>query len=850
MDAHRLARSISSAQLQQDRLMKLDVPVGTAALLPQRASGRARLGRHYEFTIDVVSADDSVELKALIAQPVTLWIQQSDRSYRPHHGYVHTARRLGADGGLAYYQITFASWMHFLKFRRDQRIWQDRPVDEIVTDVFNRHPQARGAFEFNLAKALPSRSFCRQDESDWNFVHRLLEDEGLYGFWEQASDGRSHSLTITDRLSALKPLGTVRFYRSGTDGEVDALTQWSGTRALQSTTYTTRTFDYKRPAAARHPKETSLPTQPGQGALPEQAEVYEYTGAYTYLAQSRGDALTRFRMEEWESRAERFEGEGGWRAIDVGQRFMLADHPGHERDSVEQREFATVEAGWLIANNIPIGANDARFPHSLRARFNDARSGRSDSSAFAVPHVDGSAGYYRVTIEAQRTAVPFRSPFEHRKPATHLETAIVVGRKGEEVHTDELNRIKVRFVWDRQNPGDEGASCWIRIVQSDTGGGYGAVHPPRVGEEVLIDYIGGDCDRPVAVARVYNGATQPQWHSNGILSGNRSKEYGGRGYNQLVFDDATGQNRVQLHSSPGNSQLHLGYLIQQTGNTRGEYLGSGFDLRTDAYGALRATRGLYLGTHSTSARSQSLDVREARQQLVNAESVIEALSQASAAHLAESLAPGFEAMKQYTDATRNTVGGDASGGRTAGGGTGNANAFKQPLMLFASPAGIGLSTRQTVHVSAEQHVNMVSGESVHVAAGRSVVASIADRISIFVQKAGMKLFAGKGKIEIQAHADNIELTAQKSVKVLSATERIEVAAKQEILLTSGGAYIRLSGGNIEIHAPGKIGIKGGTHNFSGPVSLPYPMPLPPDAVCAPCLMKQAAARSAFVTQGA
>jgi type VI secretion system secreted protein VgrG len=131
-----------------------------------------------------------------------------------------------------------------------------------------------------------------------------------------------------------------------------------------------------------------------------------------------------------------------------------------------------------------------------------------------------------------------------------------------------------------------------------------------------------------------------------------------------------------------------------------------------------------------------------------------------------------------------------------------------------------------------------------------VVASIADRISIFVQKAGMKLFAGKGKIEIQAHADNIELTAQKSVKVLSATERIEVAAKQEILLTSGGAYIRLSGGNIEIHAPGKIGIKGGTHNFSGPVSLPYPMPLPPDAVCAPCLMKQAAARSAFVTQGA
>ncbi|MBU9215099.1 type VI secretion system tip protein VgrG [Burkholderia gladioli] len=849
MDAHQLAQGISCGWLQQDRLLKLDSPLEGTVLLPLRASGSARLGRHFEFTVDVASRDDTLELKALIAQPVTLWIQQSDKSYRPHHGYVHTARRLGADGGLSSYQLGFASWMHFLKFRRDQRIWQDRPADDIVVDVFNQHPQARGAFRFDLAEALPPRSFCRQDESDWSFVHRLLEDEGLYGFWEQAADGRSHTLVVTDRLTALAPADIVRFYRADTRSEADALTQWSGSRTLQSTSYTTRTFDYKRPAPAVNPKGTNLPTQANQGALPAQAEVYEYTGAYRYLEQARGDALTRIRMEEWESRAKRFAGEGGLRAIDAGRRFTLLDHPEHDRDPANQREFAVIEVKWLIANNLPGAAGGARFPHDLQASIDEARAGESNDT-FAVPHFDGSSGYYRVWIEAQRSSVPFRSPFEHRKPVTHLETAIVVGPRGEEVHIDPLNRIKVRFVWDRRNPGDAGASCWVRVVQSDTGGGYGAVHSPRVGEEVLIDYVGGDCDRPVAVARVYNGATQPQWHSNGILSGYRSKEYGGSGYNQLVLDDATGQNRVQLYSSQGNSQLHLGYLIQQTGNARGEYLGSGFDLRTDSHGAVRATRGLYLSTHAKSAGSQPLDVREAQQQLVNAESVIEALSQASEAHQADSLAAGHDALKRYTDATQDTVAGNASGGRTAGGGTGNANAFKRPVMLMASPAGIAMSTQQSAHLAAERHINVVSGHGVHVAAGKSLIAGVADRISLFVQNAGMKLFAGKGKVEIQAHADNVELTARKTVKVLAATETIEVAAEREILLTSGGAYIRLAGGNIEIHAPGKIDVKGGTHAFSGPARMPYSMPMPSDAVCVPCLMKQAAARSAFVTQGA
>ncbi|WP_414439265.1 type VI secretion system Vgr family protein [Burkholderia sp. 22PA0106] len=819
-----LNQAIQGGLIQQDRLIKTDIPcLPDHTMVPCRVVTESVLGRDFSITLDMISRAGDVELKSLIAQPMTLWIQQASMSYLPMNGYIHTARRLGSDGSLTAYQLTFAPWMHFLRFRSDMRYWQDQSADSIITDVFNQHPQSQGGFQFALSTALPARSYCRQSESDWNFVHRLMEEEGLFGFWRQGTDGKSHMLVVTDDIHSLDEAvpDTILFYRSGTGSEADAFTQWAGSRTLQSSAHTTRTFDYKAPAPAANPKGTTLPTMGNQGDLPQQTEVYEYTGAYTYPKQDRGEHLSKMHLEAWESQAKRFLATGGARSIDAGQRFLLTGHPEHDRDPASRREFAAIAVRRYIENNLPASDHETNFPHSLQKRLAAAKA---TYQGMAVTHDDGATGFYLAEIETQRVAVPYRSPFEHGKPKVHLETAIVVGPDGEEVYTDELNRVKVRFVWDRLNDGDERASCWVRVAQSDTGGGYGGVHMPRVGEEVIIGYVGGDCDRPIVLHRVYNGSVKPQWHSNGILSGQRSKEYAGSGYNQVVMDDATGQNRLQLMSSSANSMLHLGYLIDQNGNARGGYLGSGFDLRTDDYGAVRAGRGLYVTTYPKAVNSQPLDVKEAQQQLVNTESVVESLSAVSVQHQAESLQDAHDAMRALTDATLNSASGAASGGNTAGGGTGSANAFQQPVMVFGSPAAIGLSSQQSLHVSASQQINLVSGQSTYIAVGKSVVASIAEKISLFVQSAGMKLFAGKGKVEIQAQSDNIELTAQKALKVISATDLVELIAQKEVLLTSGGAYIRISDGNIEVHAPGKIDVKGAQHNFSGPTSQSWPMP--------------------------
>jgi type VI secretion system secreted protein VgrG len=169
-------------------------------------------------------------------------------------------------------------------------------------------------------------------------------------------------------------------------------------------------------------------------------------------------------------------------------------------------------------------------------------------------------------LEVQRRKVPFRSPFEHEKPSLHPQTAMVVGPAEEEIYTDHLNRVKVKFRWDRLNPGDERASCWVRVSYPNAGQGWGGLNVPRIGQEVIVTFLDGDADRPVITGRLYNEDQAPQWHTDGKLSGYKSKEYKGSGFNQLVLDDTTQQNRVHLYSTSTHAQLNLGY--RHTGVTR------------------------------------------------------------------------------------------------------------------------------------------------------------------------------------------------------------------------------------------------------------------------------------------
>lgn len=818
MASNKLIDAAYDGGIQRNRLLKLDTPLGDDRLLPLYVKGVSRIGRDYEFVVDAVSTrTEAIDVKTLIGAPVTLWIQQADRTYRPHHGYVHTGSRLGGDGYLSFYQLRFSSWLHFLHLRRDMRDWQEQSGQQIIADVFDAHPEAGGAYRFDLRQAMPSYSYRVQWERDWNFVHRSLEEAGVFGRFEQAEDGKSHTLVLIDDLYFVPALGAepVRFVRTGLREETDGFTQWNERQQIQSATLTTRTFDYKRPDWTKH---VSGDVNRPDRAVPAQGEVYDYTGGYTWGAREHGDDQAAVRLEEWASQAQRFHGIGSLRSAMPGYWFTLEGHPVHDRGQPQDREFAILSTAWTIRNNLPGMEDVADFSGSLRSEIAEVSASAARGGGVVVKHADGSEGFFQVEIEAQRRRAPFRSPLEHKKPVMQWQPAIIAGPEGEEIYTDALNRVKVWFPWNRLNERDEKASCWVRAGFADAGSTRGGHFPMRAGDEVLVGFIGGDCDRPVIVGRMHGGTTPPVWHTTGLLSGLRSKEYGGRGFNQLVLDDATGQNRIHLATTSEDSHLHLGYLVDHTGNKRGEYLGAGFDLKSNAYGAIRAGQGLYISTHPASVK-QPFDARPAISQLAGAQSVIDALSQTSVNHQAESLQQGHDSLKAFTDAAQHAVAGDASRGRTAGGGTGSANGFTKPIMLVAAPESIATSTLQSTHVSSDEHLNIVSGQSAHIVAGKSLVASVSDKISLFVQNAGMKLFAGKGKVEIQAHTDTIELTGKTTVRMLATTEMVKVAAQQGILLTSGGAYIRIKDGNIEIHGPGSVDVKGARRVFAGPTRM-------------------------------
>ncbi|MGS0467986.1 DUF2345 domain-containing protein [Cobetia marina] len=350
---------------------------------------------------------------------------------------------------------------------------------------------------------------------------------------------------------------------------------------------------------------------------------------------------------------------------------------------------------------------------------------------------------------------------------------------------------------------------------------------PRIGQEVIVDFLEGDVDRPLITGRVYNGDQAPQWHSNGLLSGLKSKTYRGNKYNELVFDDATDQERVRLNSEHEKSQLNLGYLIHQQGNTRGSFRGTGFELRSDAYGAIRANSGLMLSSWGQIAASgEQLDLSPAHQQLASAYQLANTLSDSATSHNAEALAARTQ-IKQASDDTQGTYGADDSGSRFDGssaqsatnGGRGQAARLNAPWLHLTSPAGIASSTPESTHLAQGRSLSVTSGEDINLATGRSLVGAVVEKFSLFVQRSGIKLFAGKGKVEVQAQSDAMDLTAEKDVTITSTENDIDINAAKEILLTCGGAYVRLKDGNIELHAPGKIDVKGAQHSFGGPMSL-------------------------------
>lgn len=489
---------------QARRPLRIDTTLATDRLMLAGFEGVEAVSAPFAFRLDLVSEYKDVDPAEVVRKPAAIGYAMRDGGWRTIHGIVNRFVQLGQRQNLVRYRAELVPWLWFLSLSRDCRIYQNLSVLEIVQDVFKS--QGYSDFDIKTTRSYSKRVFCVQyRETHLDFVSRLLQEEGIFYFFRHEKD--RHVLVLADGKSAIEPVQgspRVRFAPQPAPGE-EVVTTLEHETVAHVGRVTLRDYDYLQPTLQL---ECSLE---GDG----REQVYDYPGNYATL--EAGDRYARLMLEAEEATGQVIRGGGGFGALQSGSRFELE---GHFRGDLN--------ASYTVL----------RVSHEGRGGdFTEWDSGPFEyhNEFVAIPH--------NTTFRPLRTTPrPFIRGFQ---------TARVVGPSGKEVYVDEHGRIKLQFHWDRLGKSDETSSCWVRVASPWAGKGWGAVSIPRIGSEVVVEFLDGDPDRPIVVGCVHNAQQTPPFDlpDAGIQMGmkTRSSPNGG-GYNEISMTDTKGKEAVTVHA--------------------------------------------------------------------------------------------------------------------------------------------------------------------------------------------------------------------------------------------------------------------------------------------------------------
>ena len=911
---------------QDTRLLQLTTPLGGDKLIVECMRGEEALSQCYAFKLTVLSTDAAIPARSLIGQPALLeLLTAASRDHlRPFHGHITAVESLKADGGLARYAITMSPWSAFLAHGRDSRIFQDKTVIEILDAVFGAW-QSLGklvpAWRFDLSDPAiyPKRSITTQyQESNLAFAERLMSDEGLFYYFEHIGDAGtpslgSHTMVIGDHNGSFKPnsQAQVRFTQPGAVMKEDSIDRWRTELRLLAGAVEMRSWDYR---AINDRPVSSASAAADDGTLPTSRDA---PGAYAYESRQQGQRVADNQIQALDTARETHIGAGTVRTLAPGTTFTLQGQAQIDQaQNDDARNFLVVGVVHLAHNNLSMDTRaeaDTLLGQSPLAALIDAER---SSNLHATGLDKGERPLYRNRIDAIRSSVPYRSSkvdghglLLHPRPSVHgQQTAIVVGPAGAMVHTDRDHRVKVQFHWQRGAgeqdlshsrlnhpaagghtgaPGNDEAGTWVRIatpMAPIAGANWGSNAVPRIGSEVLIDFIDGNINRPVVIGSLYNGKGQADAQNNavsqgaGVSTGNASAWFPGEsgahahpavlsgfktqdmktsqsgtgGYSQLVFDDSEGQSRVALqrHASAhrGTAELNMGHLRHQADNQRLQSAGFGAELKTEHSTSLRAGQGMLIAANARhDARSSQLDSREAQAQIEQSHRLEMSLAEAAQKHNASlkdalgapeakpELLPSIAALAGSVEVLSSSGSGAGARLEASSGGTGEVTAYSEPHLQLSSPSGIVANTPASALFAAGGASSISAGQDINFASQGSSYFAVQSGISLFAygkasnkdkpnQETGIKLHAASGKVSSQSQSGETRVTADKTITVASISKSVSLAAKKHVLLTSQGAYLRLEGGNIMLHGPGKIEFKASKKELAGPASIGLALP--------------------------
>ncbi|QBG87507.1 type VI secretion system Vgr family protein [Xanthomonas oryzae] len=795
-------------------------------LFPLRLQLTGALSEPFTADVTCLSQSSAIELKTLLGQRAGITIRHHNGE-RKVNGVVTAVRQMGADGGFSSYRLRIQPALALLAYRRTCRIFQDVSVPDIVAQIVQEHrasnPPIAASFRLDqqLRQTYAPRSYCTQfDEDDLSFMHRVMAEEGINYTFAFADDqgAPTHTLVLFDDANDLAQASPARIgYRRAEDATpADSLLAWQGERQVMTSATALVSYDYK-PAASSNADDQSVIDQ-GEEGRAASATLKDYSALSPYYASNSAEyaRYAQVRQTWHDQQAKTWYGGATTPGLEVGTYVEIADHPSLAEDSSEQRQFVVTEQFLDITNNLPADMT-RQLPSGLLG-LPSADVGPPPSLAAVPPPPEGAAQYLRFAGVRRGVAlVPSRVPSLRRPTASGPQTATVVGKAGEVVDTDEMGRILVQMHWplaqEHAKGGadyDERSSTRVRYASPSASEGFGHQFIPRIGDEVLIEFLHGDIDRPIAVAVIHNGRRPTAAFSgarglpgNRTLSGILTREHNGSGANELLFDDTTGQPRARLASTHQASELNLGYLTHPRADGQADPRGQGAELRTDAAAALRAAQGMLLTTYARSqAAGHQLDRDELDALLAQCLELFKGLGDYAAQH-------GGQAMEANgQDALRQALQGWPSGtDRSAAG---------KPLMAFAASEGMVSATPHS-HLSyaghnidsvAQQHLQLTSGQATRVHAGQG--------IALFAQASGLSAIANQGPVRLQAQADALVANAQTNLQLTANTGEVLLSAPRIRLVAEDGSFLSIGGGGITLGTQGGVELHAASHALLGP----------------------------------
>ena len=616
----------------------------------QRIEGTHELNKGIHLQLICLSTSANIPLKQFIGAQTAIDIVNDKSELNRISGIVTKADIGASDGSLTIYRLTVEDPTALWKHRRNSRVFMNKSVIDVVQTIFSEWQQKSPLFassltldKSGLTKDYDIRPFIMQmNERDIDFIQRLLASEGINWLIDEAQLKVSSSseqiqpqkLRLIDDNAQYKALDrrNIRFHRSSAVEQTDSITNFIGQRSIQPTAvhiqrWQADALETEEGAGSVQSKHSHSENQDNASLGLEQA--WHFSPAWiqdlkgedgaTKSGNSQIEKFNENLSNYYDSQAKQFTATSTVRDAQVGYWFEFNEHPEIDEHDGADKEFLITAKSFYNQNNLPKDLTD-----QVTALLKQSNWQQVD---IQTNNQDERQANNLVLQRRNIATVPEYNPLTQR-PTAHPMRAKVVGLSGEEIHVDEWGRIKVRFLFTRNedNTHDGGAgsndndsdSAWVDVLTPWAGEGYGARFLPRVNEIVVIDFFDGNIDRPFVIGRIHEAQRSPtKFDSKGKLpdtkklAGIRSKEVKGEGFGQLRFDDTTGQISTQLQSSHGATQLNLGKLSHPKDKAESEDRGEGFELRTDQWGAVRAGQGLLVSTYKQDqAKGEHLDAEK------------------------------------------------------------------------------------------------------------------------------------------------------------------------------------------------------------------------------------------------